>query len=205
MARPVAADAAATKQSILDATLDLLEESWPPPSTRAVARKAGVSVAIVHHYYGNKKGLTDACIDTMYAELSKLGMELASELRTGKPKEQLLEETTRTGYAFARRHRSALRLLTLEVAEHAALDPSRKRMTEGPFLAIAADGLSSELSITVAEARLRLRTILSTVSRYATLSDEDLAKTTGLPVGPGLHAAVEAHLVSLVRLLLLPR
>jgi AcrR family transcriptional regulator len=203
MSRPVDADAQATKRSILEAALALLEESWPPPSTRAVARRAGVSVAIVHHYYGNKKGLMDACIDTMYAAVIEFASEFASKLRSESPPAQVIEEYARESYRFARRHRAVLRLLVLEVAELGGLDPVRKRLTEGPFLAMASDALASELAVPIPEARLRLQTVVSATARYATLSEEDLSKTTGVPVGDALHETVESHLVGLARSLLI--
>ncbi|MEM9191591.1 MAG: TetR/AcrR family transcriptional regulator [Myxococcota bacterium] len=197
MSRPTNADAAATRAKVLEATLRLLDEEGAPPSSRAVARAAGVSVAVVHHYYGNKKGLMDACIDTMYDGIAQRAGAFAGRLHDVRERRSALKDTIREGYRYARRHRAVLRLLLVEVATEGGLDPARKRLTAGPFLASASAALGSELGLSPPEVRLRIQTIVSTLARYATSSLEDLQHITGLSDEEEIHRAIEAHLVQL--------
>jgi len=70
MSRPVNADADATRQRMLEAAVQLFaERGLGSTSIRDVAGAAGVSLAMVHHYFGSKDDLYDACIDATYAEL----------------------------------------------------------------------------------------------------------------------------------------
>ena len=61
MARPKNADAAATRGRILAAARSLFaEQGLGGTSTRDIARTAGVSVATLHHHFGNKEGIAEA-------------------------------------------------------------------------------------------------------------------------------------------------
>ena len=79
MARPIQADAAATRERILHAASDLFSDrGLARTTTREIAKASEVSLATVHHYFGGKADLYRACIGNMYAGLEALTDELAS-------------------------------------------------------------------------------------------------------------------------------
>ena len=81
MARPAQADAAVTKQKVLESAATLFAQLGEGnTSMRAIAGGAGVSLGTVHHYFGSKAKLYDACIDVMYGELGALWNELQDEI-----------------------------------------------------------------------------------------------------------------------------
>src|ERR1700683_1268234 len=104
MARPIHADADATRQRMLSAAVELFaDHGRSGTSIRDVAGAARVSLAMIHHYFGSKDELYDACIDATYAELSAMKDELASELRERRPLADLFARAVMTSYRFARK------------------------------------------------------------------------------------------------------
>ncbi|MFZ9889228.1 MAG: TetR/AcrR family transcriptional regulator, partial [Myxococcota bacterium] len=101
MARPVAADAEATRARILEAALRLVaDRGIEGTSIRDVAAGSKVSLATVLHYYGSKEGLYEACIEAMYTELDELRAALLGALRPGASVEQLIEAAVRAAVQF---------------------------------------------------------------------------------------------------------
>lgn len=202
MARPVNADADATRQRILDSAMVLFAEHGPRGgSVRQIASDAGVSLAMVHHYYGSKDGLYRACVDTMYEELSDLQHELARALSAG-PNADLLEQAVRRAFRFARAHRTAMRMMLREVVEAGQLDPRRQERFQGPFLSQAAALVSALVGRPAGELRLPIQTLVFTVSRYAISADRELRLVSGLDDPAAALAAAESHVVDVARSLL---
>lgn len=57
--RPPSSDSTATRNAILAASRELLSENGFERTTmRAIAGRAGVDAALIHHYFGNKRALT---------------------------------------------------------------------------------------------------------------------------------------------------
>ena len=81
MARPINADAKATRARILDAAVEMFsKQGLDGASVRGIARRAEVSPAMVHHHFGSKEGLYEACIDVLYEGLLELQASLATQL-----------------------------------------------------------------------------------------------------------------------------
>lgn len=58
------------REALLDAAGRLFAERGPEPhSLRAVAAAAGVTPALVHYYFGDKRGLTDAMLERALARV----------------------------------------------------------------------------------------------------------------------------------------
>ena len=77
MSRPIHADAEATRGRILTAARKLFSERGiGSTSMRMIAKEAGVSAAMVHHYFGSKVDLYQASVEGMYQELRELQAEL---------------------------------------------------------------------------------------------------------------------------------
>lgn len=204
MARPVNADAAATRGRILQCALALFSaDGLPGTSLRRIASEAGVSVALVHHYFGSKDGLYEACIEEMYAELGELQAHLQERLSEGGSLEDLLAGAVRSGFRFAREHRIATRLLWRQVVSAGQLDEDRRISSQAPFLDAVSAGLGALTDQPPAGLRLPLQTVVMLTSRYAISDDAELAFFVNEP-GVDAEAAVEAHLIEVALRLLLP-
>lgn len=204
MARPVNADAAATRARILQCALSQFSAGGlSGTSIRRIASEAGVSVAMVHHYFGSKSGLYEACIEEMYAELGALQEHLPAILGAGDPISAVIERAVRTGFRFAREHRVAMRLLWRQVVSAGQLDAGRRARNQAPFLEAVSAGIGALTGQPAAALRLPLQTVVMMTSRYAISDDAELA----FFVGDGVTApesAVEAHLVEVALRLLVP-
>lgn len=202
MARPVHADAEATKGRILDSARTLFADvGLDGASVRDVAAGAGVSLAMVHHYFGSKDDLYEACIDAVYVEIAAMGAALQAELAsTGSPA-QLIERAVVTGYRFARAHHVAVRLLVRTSVGSGKLPP-RGRKALVSFLDFASRGLGALAGRRPADLRLPLQSVVFLVARYSVQSDEELGVVAGT-TGRAAHARVERHLVDVARRLVL--
>jgi AcrR family transcriptional regulator len=136
MARPINADAEATRRRILaSARLLFSERGIDGASVREIARGADVSLAMVHHYFGSKDDLYAACVAAMDAELDELQRSLAAELAQGGAVPQLLERAMRLGFRYGRAHQIETRLLMRHVATEGELPEGRREGRQAPFLA----------------------------------------------------------------------
>lgn len=202
MARPVNADAAATRRRILEVASELLQTTTPSGfSNREVARRAGVSVATVNHHFGGKKQLIEACIEMMYEGLDELAASLQRELASGEPLPAVIDKAVLLCYRHAREHQAFVRMLIVGVVGAGALDASQRPTFEFRGLDAVARLLAGALDIDITEARLRLKTIMFVVSRYAAGSDESRTELVELP-GDQAEPVIEQHLLGVVRALL---
>ncbi len=198
MARPKNADSADTKRRILAAARALVSEHGiEGTSTRDVADAAGVNVATLHHHFGSKEGLHQACIEDMYAELSVLSAQLFGLLADEPTPEQLLNLAIRKAFAFARAHRPALRILMRMVVNKGEQMPGKRaghlEVLEqiGTFLE-AAGGLPKR------EGRLVGQTTMHLIVRYALTSDDELKAVVGERSLARAEEAVADHIVRIV-------
>lgn len=209
MPRPVNADAQATQRQILQSALSLFSaQGMGGTSVREIARGAGVSLAMVHHYFGSKEGLYDACIDAMLAELSHLGGALRTELATvqGSP-HALFERAVRVGFRFARDHRMAVRLLQRSIVDAGEVDAKIREANVLPFLAGVSEALGALLGRKPEALRLPIQSVIFLVVRYAISNDTELTLLAGDGKRDGQRGdeAVEDHLVdAAIRLLGIP-
>jgi AcrR family transcriptional regulator len=207
MPRPVNADAQATQRQILRSALALFSaQGMGGTSVREIARGAGVSLAMVHHYFGSKEGLYDACIAAMLAELSHLGVELRAELVTleGSPR-ALFDRAVRVGFRFAREHRMSVRLLQRSIVDAGQVDARIRDGNVLPFLATISEALGGLLGRAPESLRLPIQSVIFLVVRYAISSDDELEHLVGESKKARAAEAVEDHLVEAAsRLLGLP-
>ena len=197
MARPVNADADATRQRMLGAAVQLFaERGLGSTSVRDVAGAAGVSLAMVHHYFGSKDELYDACIDATYVELSAMKGALALELASAAPLAELFARAVVTSFRFAREHRTAVRLLVRAAVSSGELHPrGRKLLLEA--LDVVSTAVGVRLERPSSELRLPLQSVVFLVARYAAQDERETAAVVGIPVREKHRAreAIEAHLV----------
>ena len=180
MARPVQADAAATRARILTAASRLFSErDLGGASIRHIARAADVSVATVHHYFGGKDQLYAACIDAMYVELSGLRETLwavVGEADVANALEILVHEA----FAFGRNHQLELRLLMRQVIGRGELDAIRQEAWLKPFLDQGGALLASRTTVPADTCRLVLQSTTHLIVRYALSTDDALILVAGV-------------------------
>ena len=195
MPRPVNADAQATQRQILESALSLFSaQGMGGTSVREIARGARVSLAMVHHYFGSKEGLYDACIEAMLDELSKLGGELRTALATvqGSPV-ALFDRAVRVGYQFAREHRMSVRLLQRSIVDAGEVDARIRDGRVLPFLSNMSEALGTLFDRPAKSLRLPLQSTIFLVVRYAISSDAELALLADVPNADAAFGSAEAR------------
>ncbi len=209
MARPVNADAEATRRKVLGAaSLLFAEHGVDGVSVRDVARDAGVSLGLVHHYFGSKDALYQAAIAAMYAELDPLRAEFDRALAEGGDLAALIERVVRAGFGFACAHRSEIKLMMRTVVDTGEVDARWREAQQLPFLEQTSALLARLLARPAAELRLVIQSLNHLVIRYALTAPRELALVAGedparsSPPGTQAVAAVEDHLVAVALRLL---
>jgi AcrR family transcriptional regulator len=196
--RPVHADAAATRRRILDHALaQFAERGADGVSIRAIAAAAGVSLAMVHHYFGSKDELYAACIDAMYEQLIAMRPRLLEALAQDGPPAARIDAIVRAAFRFARAHRVEMRLLMRQVTAAGELDAARRDRGQVPFLDDAGAAAAAMTGRDLAEVRLGLQSAAFLVGRYAISTDRELALFTRRR-GAASVRATEDHLVRAV-------
>jgi len=182
LARPIHADATATRQGVLSSASRLFSERGVGRSSiRDIAREAGVSLATVHHYFGSKEALYEACIDAMYAELEQLRDTLQPLFVAGAGSEAVLARVVKGTFRFGRAHRLALRLVMREVLDTGEMRAHRRKRYLMPYLR---DGASLLEALTGGglpeDVRLVLQSVSHLIVRYSLTSGRELAVICGL-------------------------
>ncbi len=181
MARPVNADAEATRQKVLDAAGVLFaEHGVDGTSIREVARGAGVSLGLVHHYFGNKDGLYQASIEAMYAELDPLREQFDAALAAGGDLRALVDRVVRAGFRFVCAHRAEIKLMMRTVVDTGEVEPRWRDTRQLPFLARTSALLEPLFGRPASELRLVIQSLTHLAIRYGLTSPRELALVAGL-------------------------
>lgn len=212
MARPANADAAATRQRILESAISMFAaRGMGQTSVREIAKGAGVSLGMVHHYFGSKDALYVACEEALFAELAELRTELVAPVLTalndgsdGETLANALEALVRSGFHFAREHSDAVRFAMRQVVETGAIVPRRREEVLLPFLDQGTRLLALYTGRPAGGLRLPLQSFVFLVSRYALGDDAEHRAVTGQLDATRALAAVEDHLVQLAHSLFTP-
>jgi AcrR family transcriptional regulator len=210
MARPVDADATRTRHRILTSACDSFAARGATGSSmRTIARGAGVSVAMVHHYFGSKDELYDSCIDAMYEELVPLSERLEGALGAATDPKDVIRAAVREGFRFGRAHQTAVRLLMRQVIETGSLDPGRRARAQAPFLDTASRLLSAALvridgpPSSPPSMRLAVQSVVMLVARYASSSLDELRFFAGSSDSDEqILGAIESHLTTAAQAIL---
>lgn len=175
-----------TKGRILGAAREAFgERGYEGASVRAIAGRAGVDAALVHHYFGSKQQLFLAA-----SAFPADPAELVPRMLAG-PREQMGERVVRTVVGLW--DRPEVRPMLLGIVRSATTDPvaagmARRMLAEGPFLALAraVDLPDAEIRATLAGTQL----IGLAISRYviglepiASMSADGLAIAVGPTIG----------------------
>jgi len=198
MARPVAADAEATKRRILQAATALVAERGIDGTTvRDVAAAGQVSLATVLHYFGSKDGLHEAVVTAMDDELQALREELIRELRPGTEAREVVAVMVRRAWRFARAHHVAHRIVLRTVLQEGGMPKARIEALMLPSLDDASAVLAAVFSADRLRARMMVQSIVQLSARYAIASDDELCAVTDTTDPAVADARVCDHLVDL--------
>lgn len=199
MARPTHADAAQTRQRILEAAQRLFAEQGRRASVRSLAQAAGVSLATIHHYFGSKEGLYQACIEVMDDAYVELSRSLLATVAEGGSLASILESVVRQAYAFCLEYGVAVRLSTRNAIDAGELEPLRRSRLMLPGLEEGSALLSAMLGASPRELRLVIRSLAFLIVRYALTLPRELALLLGEDPEEvdeaACHQAIEEHLV----------
>lgn len=202
MARPVGADAEATRARVLDCASRLFSARGSgDTSMRDIARAAQVSLATVHHYFGSKDELYRASVDAMYQELQALRGELTREMAAATSVAEIIEQAVRATFRFAREHRAAVQLSMRDVIDTGELPEERRTGMLLPFLDEGAPLVAQVTGQTEERVRLVLMSMNHLIARYSLTTGRELAAITRTPRVAGSNddtaaeAAIEDHLV----------
>ncbi len=215
MARPTNADAQNTRRRLLDAaTAAFSRKGLDGTTLRSVAQEAGVTMPTIHHYFGSKRGLFDACraqaLEQLASELVPLGAFMGSirdEVVAGAGAEldALVERLVREGSRAARAHRMALQMVWRPLVDDGSLDPVWTATVLDPFLGQITTALAGPLGRSGTSLRLDVQGLVALTLRYALSTPEHLAQLAGMPAptsaaeGAVVVAALDDHLVDLAR------
>ena len=208
MARPVQADAEATKRRILNAAGELFSAKGEgSTSMRDIARDSKVSLATVHHYFGSKAELYQSCINAMYDELAALRDELVPAFTGGGDIKAAIDRAIRALYRFALDPDRANRLMVRNIVDTGVLVAERRDAFLLPLLESGSSLLAAATGQDPHFLRMAVLTVNHAIVRYAITADSELALLTGVvdkdTAAKGVSAAqaeeakqrVEDHLV----------
>ena len=178
------------------AACELLEEVGEEGiSTRGVAARAGVSPGIIHHHFGSKEGLLDACVETMYTDVEVASADWVLRYSQHNDLDRAVEEVVRGGYQIAKRHRAIMRVLLRRVASHGQLDEARIEYLQRPALALVITLLAKHSRLTPSQIRLHFSAMVFLATRFAISGPEE--REAFLPGQNGKHdQVIESYLVS---------
>lgn len=213
MARPVNADAGATRSKILAAASSLFaDRGLGQTSVRAIAKQAQVSLAMINHYFGSKDALYQACVESMYLELGGLRDSLQNSMHKESAPDQtfhahqaqFIDGLVRAGWTFALKHRSALRLVMRDVIDEGEVPAERQQSFLLPFLDQAGSLFAHESARPLPLIRSSLQALVFMLVRFALCSDDEIMKVSQTDTPDRAQAAIENHLVQISQNLLLP-
>ena len=191
-----------TSERILEIALSVLASGGLDAVTvRRVADGAGVSVSVVHHHFGSKQGLLDACKTDFYTRAFELIVSVIQEAE-GKPPRETLDLLMRDLFSFSRNNLGVLRLLARDILADGRLIKPFRGYDRRPFFKIADNLIGPSLGLTTELARVRLQAVSVLLVRFAVSTDDDLEALLGYS-GDAAIAAAEDHVVAMTQLLLL--
>lgn len=212
MARPINADAEATRKRILEAASARFSEHGLGAATmRQIAGSAEVSLATVHHYFGSKSDLYAACVDAMYSELEGLRNELETAVAslevTPSSLRAFVDTAVRRACRFSRRHRPAVQLMIRTLLDTGEMDPEKRERYLLPFLERGSELIAPLLGRHPGDVRTTLLALNHLIARFTLSSPRELAVFIGKPSASDEEAIafVEDYLVRLAWDQLSPR
>ena len=102
-------DPEATRAAILDAAEEVIvAKGFAEASTAEIARRAGVTKSLIHHYFGSKEGLWAEAKMRRFSEYASVQLAM---IEGGEPDASLLRESMRTYFRFLQQNPQIARML----------------------------------------------------------------------------------------------
>lgn len=164
-----------TRRAILvAATEKFAAESFSRVTLRAVAKRAGVGLGTIHHYFSSKQELYDACFDDFLTEVHRVQEEMIKEAKeSGESPAQIFERAVRVWFRFLCERRPVLRLSLKPLIETGRRD--RRAQAELRLLKQAELLVTGILGVSGSDARLLVQTLVHMLGRYALVDPVHLA------------------------------
>lgn len=176
MARPVNADAQATRARILTAASHLFaRQGHGAVSMRAIARGAETTQATLHHYYGTKDALYGACVDAMYTQIEVLQGQLMEALSGASSPQQVLFWGIEAAYRLGRENQDPVRLVYRQVLDAGEASEPRRARAVTRFLDAAVLYVAPLSTLAPAECRSMLYSFMLLMNRVVLLEPAEVA------------------------------
>lgn len=151
---------------------------------------------MVHHYYGSKDSLYDACIDALYDELAELQPQAAASLVGARDAQTMLTRLVTQAFRFARERQTFIRLLMRDVMARGAIDEANRNRITLPWLEVTTAAITGNNTAARTQTRLALQSVSALVVRYAVMTDEEMLVIAGEDTLTESITAIEAHLAA---------
>ena len=125
-------DPEATRNALLEAAEDIfLRKGFGNTSISEIARHAGITKSLIHHYFGSKEGLWREVKTRRFMHYANRQMEM---LQTDQPSVALMKDSLAFYFDFLRRNPQIVRILAwmfLEQDQKECLDLDRELIAQG--------------------------------------------------------------------------
>ncbi len=191
---------------MLQSALDLIaDRGVDGVSIREIGRRAGVTLATVHHYFGTKAELHASVIAEMDRELEALVQDLFAGWLEQGPAEEKVATAVRKAFAFARGHTSVIRLLLRTVIESGDIGVDRLQRLQGPLLSAGGQLIAGDDAHARAMARTHVQNLIFLLARNAVATDRELMNVTGCEEPGEAREVAEAALIEVARAVVVPQ
>jgi TetR/AcrR family transcriptional regulator len=125
-------DPEATRNALLEAAEEIfLRKGFGNTSLSEIAKRAGITKSLIHHYFGSKEGLWREVKTRRFMHYAARQMEM---LQTGQPNAELMKDSMAFYFDFLRRNPQIVRILAwmfLEQDQKECLDLDRELIAKG--------------------------------------------------------------------------
>lgn len=129
-----ARDPEATKKALLDAAeKEFLEKGFGKSAMSQIARRAGITKSLIHHYFGSKQGLWEEVKARRFEEYYQKQMEMFDQYDLSNRLE-LLRESVAVYFRFLKKNPQMIRILVwmyLERDQEMCLEKDKKLVEIG--------------------------------------------------------------------------
>jgi TetR/AcrR family transcriptional regulator len=132
MAPRTSRDPEATRAALLDAAEEIfLQKGFGNTSLSEIAKRAGITKSLIHHYFGSKEGLWREVKTRRFMHYAQRQMEM---LQQAQPSAELLKASVAFYFDFLRRNPQIVRVLAwmfLEQDQKECMDIDRELIAQG--------------------------------------------------------------------------